>query len=119
MRHADPRWKTDKYEVLFQQKGLFQADVSIHHALCATALRNYHASTHKLSNGSLPVSSGGTSAELDGLGSEAQPGELKLPGNEWGFEHMSDRITAAQQLPDDFEANTEAPVVRLPNLQVC
>lgn len=119
IRHADPRWKTDKYEVLFQQKGLFQADISIHHALCAAALQNYHASVYKLHDGSPPAVSGGAGAELDDSVSEAHPGESEPPGNEWGFGRMSERITAAQQLPaDGSEADTEAPVVRLPNLQV-
>lgn len=120
IRHADPRWKTDKYEVLFQQKGLFQADISIHHALCVAALQNYHASVSTLHNGSPLAFSTGAAAALNESDSEAQPGESESPGNEWGFGRMSERITAAQQLPaDGLEADAEAPVVRLPNLQVC
>lgn len=105
---------------MFQQKGLFQADVTIHHALCATALQNYHASVHKLHDRRSPAFSGGAATELDDSVSEPRPGESELPGSEWGFGHMAERIAAAQKLcGDGLEADTEAPVVRLPNLQVC
>ena len=105
---------------MFEQKGLFQADVSIHHALCAAALHNYHASTHRLKSGSPPALFEEPATELDESASEAQLGDSELAGNEWGFERMSERIAAAQQMyAEDLEADAEGPVVRLPNLQVC
>ena len=117
VRHADPRWKTDKHEVMFEQKGLFQADVPIHHALCATALQNYHTSAQQLQNGSPPNPFGGPA--VDDSASAAQFGKSELPGNEWGFVHMSERLAAAQDTSaDGLEANAEGPVVRLPHLQV-
>ena len=116
-RHADPRWKTNRYEVMFEQKGLFQADVSIHHALCATALQNYHKSAQRLQNGSPLDPFGGPDAEDSAL--EAQLSNSELPGNEWGFDNMSERIAAAQETSaEGLEANAEGPVVRLPHLQV-
>ena len=40
-RYADPRWKTDKSQVRYAQKGLFQIDVSMHHAMLADAIASY------------------------------------------------------------------------------
>lgn len=102
---------------MFEQKGLFQADVSIHHALCTTALQNYHTSAQQLQNGSPPDPLGGP--VVDDLASAAQLGNSELPINEWGFEHMSERIAAAQEASaEGLKANAEGPIVRLPHLQV-
>lgn len=45
IKHADPRWQTDKNQVRFAQKGLFKVDVSVHHAMMTQAIRNYHKVT--------------------------------------------------------------------------
>ena len=102
---------------MFEQKGLFQADVSIHHTLCATALQNYHTCAQRLQNGSPLVPFGGPT--IDDSAAAAQLGNSELPGNEWGFEHMCERIAAAQKTSaEGLEADAEGPVVRLPPLQV-
>lgn len=103
---------------MFEQKGLFQADVSIHHALCATALQNYHTSAKRLQSGGCCDPFGGP--EVDDSALEAQLSYSELPSNEWGFERMPERISAAQETSSEgSEANAEGPVVRLPHLQVC
>ena len=113
IRHADPRWKTNQQEVIFDQKGLFQADVSVHHALCTAALQNYHASIQSLQRGD-PLIPWGESAIPD-----PQLSSSVLQGNVWGFQHMPERIAAAQEVDTDcMEADAEAPAVRLPQLQV-
>lgn len=102
---------------MFEQKGLFQADVSIHHALCITALQNYHTSFQRLQTGGPPNPFGGPAVPESA--SQAQLGHSELPGNEWGFERESERIAAAQEsFAEDLEAEAEGPVVRLPHLQV-
>ena len=112
IRYADPRWKTNKHQVIFEQKGLFQADVSIHHALCQTALQSYHSFTQRLQQGSLTT-------QPDDSDSEAQLDQPEASGNKWGFEHMPKRISAAQQAYRDGMADqADGPTVRLPNLQV-
>ena len=103
---------------MFEQKGLFQADVSIHHALCATALQNYHTSAKRLQSGGPCDPFGGP--EVDDSALQAQLSYSELPSNEWGFGRMPERIAAAQETSSEgSEANAEGPVVRLPHLQVC
>lgn len=40
-KYADPRWQTDKSLVRFAQKGLFQVDVCVHHAMLSSAIASY------------------------------------------------------------------------------
>lgn len=102
---------------MFEQKGLFQADVSIHHALCTTALHNYHTSVQQLQTGGRSDPFGGPAVPESA--SQAQLGHSELPGNEWGFERGSEQVAGAQEgFAEEVEAEAECPVVRLPHLQV-
>ena len=97
---------------MFEQKGLFQADASIHLALCQTALQNYHSFTQRLQQGCLRT-------QPDESDSDTQLGHSEASGSKWGFEHMPERVSAAQE-PYTYGMAKEAdgPTVRLPNLQV-
>lgn len=113
-RQADPRWKPNKFEVMFDQKGLFQTDVSVHHALFTAALHSYHSATQLASKGSSPSQSQHSEA-----GSAAEHKHAELAGNAWGFDHMNERVEAAQRRDAAEEADEGGLEVRLPELQVC
>ncbi len=111
-RQADPRWKSNKFEVMFDQKGLFQTNVSVHHALFTAALHSYHSATQ------LATKSSSQSQHPEaGSAAEIQPGGLA--GNAWGFDHMKERVEAAQRAEAAEEADGGGLEVRLPELQVC
>ena len=88
MCHVDARWWTDKYEVMFEQQGLFKAGVSIHHALCTTGLQMFFTCVYDFQRmEALPPTL------LKGLLLMSQPHQLKLgcselPSNEWSFERL-------------------------------
>lgn len=82
---------------MFEQKGLFQAGVSIHHhALCTTGLQMY---LHHFQNGGSPNPSGGPAA--DESASPAQLGNSELPSNEQGFERL---YHSSANFSEDLEA---------------
>lgn len=111
-RQADPRWKTNKFEVMFDQKGLFQTDVSVHHALFTAALHSYHSATQLATKGS-------SLTQHPEAGSAAELKHAELAGNAWGFDHMKERMRAAQKAEAAEEADGGGLEVRLPELQVC
>ena len=116
-RQADPRWTTNKHEVLFDQKGLFQTDISVHHALLAAALQNYHSAQIATIDPHTQSRSSDSPAELRQLYSRGSCSEL--PGNEWGFEHMAERMAAAAKASEEEENAAESGlIIRLPELQV-
>ncbi|KAL0032922.1 hypothetical protein WJX77_006479 [Trebouxia sp. C0004] len=106
-RQANPRWKTNKFEVMFDQKGLFQTDVSVHHALFTAALHSYHSATQLITKGSSL-----SHTQHPDAGSAAE-----LAGNAWGFDHMNERVEAAQGTEAAEEADEGGLEVRLPELQ--
>ena len=112
-RQADPRWKTNKFEVMFDQKGLFQTDVSVHHALCTAALHSYHSATQLATKGSSLSHTQHPEAD-----SAAWLEHAELAGNAWGFDHMKERVEAAQRAEAAEEADGGGLEVRLPELQV-
>ncbi|KAL0024884.1 hypothetical protein WJX79_010740 [Trebouxia sp. C0005] len=109
-RQADPRWKTNKFEVMFDQKGLFQTDVSVHHALFTAALHSYHSATQLATKGS-------SLTQHPEAGSAAELKHAELAGNAWGFDHMKERMRAAQKAEAAEEADGGGLEVRLPELQ--
>lgn len=111
-RQADPRWKTNKFEVMFDQKGLFQTDVSVHHALFTAALHSYHSATQLATKGSSLFQTQHPEA-----GSAAQLEHAELAGNAWGFDHMNDRVEAAQSVEAAEEHDGGGLKARLPELE--
>ena len=103
---------------MFDQKGLFQTDVSVHHALFTAALSSYHSAAQLTAEGSSL-----SETEHPEAGSAAELKHAKLAGNAWGFDHMKERVEAAQRTEAAEESGyggLEAGglKVRLPDLQV-
>jgi len=111
-RQADPRWKSNKFEVMFDQKGLFQTDVSVHHALFTEALHSYHSATQLATKGS-------SQTQHPEAGSAAELKHAELAGNAWGFDHMKERVEAAQRAEAAEDTGGGGLEFRLPELQVC
>ncbi len=97
---------------MFDQKGLFQTDVSVHHALFTEALHSYHSATQLATKGS-------SQSQHSEAGSAARLEHAELAGNAWGFDHMTQRVEAAQRAEAAEEANGGGLEIRLPELQVC
>lgn len=116
-QHADPRWKTDKSEVKFDHKGLFKADVSVHHALLTASLQSYCSAylgkSSPDSQDRLNSSAGTAAAHKFDPNLAAQ-----MSGNVWGFADMDERLTAAGRLQTSYdEAEDAVAPTRLPFLQ--
>ena len=97
---------------MFDQKGLFQTDVSVHHALFTEALHSYHSVTQLATKGS-------SLSQRPEAGSAAEIKHAELAGNAWGFDHMDERVEAAQRTEAAEEADRGGLEITLPKLQVC
>ncbi len=97
---------------MFDQKGLFQTDVSVHHALFTAALHSYHSATQLITKGS-------SQTQHPEAGSAAELKHAELAGNAWGFVHMKERVEASHMREAAEEAHEGGLEVRLPELQVC
>lgn len=99
---------------MFDQKGLFQTDISVHHALFTAALRNYHSASQLATMGNMDSQTQHSDSD-----SAAQLWHSDMPGNEWGFQHMTDRVEAAQRAEAAVTAAGSGFATSLPDLQVC
>ena len=99
---------------MFDQKGLFQTDISVHHALFTAALRNYHSASQLVTMGNMDSQTQHSDSDL-----AAQLWHSTIPGNEWGFQHMTDRVEAAQRVEAAMTAAESGFAISLPDLQVC
>lgn len=87
----------------------------MHHALFTAALQNYHSASDIATNGDMH-----RQTQLSGSDSAAHIRQSEMSGNEWGFEHMVERVEAAQkEHGGGEEAEAAGVVVRLPDLKVC
>ena len=111
---------------MFDQKGLFKTDVSIHHALLTASLSSYCSAILTDPNANPnPSLDGSSQAGPSSSASATQLPELRaaveIPGNEWGFAHMAEHIGDAARLQPSHETvrGCDVQAFELPSLQVC